>query len=99
MRNNFSATASWIALLRFGKNFDLTSISKRLSVLSSIVIAIFDVAILITSGMTIYHTALVCKRVFLSAAAGPNRVEAKGRFLLGFAVQLPLQCPDVLRGC
>ena len=28
-----------------------------------------------------------------------ERVEAKGRFLLGLAVELPLQCPDVLRGC
>jgi hypothetical protein len=28
-----------------------------------------------------------------------ERVEAIGRFLLGLAVQLPLQCPDAFRGC
>lgn len=35
--------------------------SKRLSVLSSIVIAIFDAVILITSSMIINHTIIVCK--------------------------------------
>jgi hypothetical protein len=28
-----------------------------------------------------------------------QRVEAIGWLLLGLAVQLPLQCPDALRGC
>jgi hypothetical protein len=64
MRISFSETACWIALLRFGKNFDLTRISSRLSVLSSIVIAIFDAAILITSGMIMHHTRTVFKHNF-----------------------------------
>lgn len=79
-RTSFSATASWIALLRFWKYFNLAGISICLSILSSIVIAIFDAAIFITSGMTLFQTSPVFKPNFsnVNAALFQNKIYSRG---------------------